>query len=1020
MADHNISISITANSNGVTQAVNTAQKSMQQLGNTKVNGGQFSQISAGASKATTQINRTKSASSGLSSALSKMKGAIAGAFAVGSVLSFGKAALKAHANMELLRKGLEFTLGAADTTKLIDGIKQIGEASAYDTDQLIPMARKWINVGDSADTALSKMKKIVDLGSAFGSTTDEVDRINTALAQMQMKGKISAEEMLQLSDANVPAWQLLSAQMQIPIDQLQDMASKGQLAQNAIDALFAGMEAKTKGASASLAQTLMAKFSNLEETIRNSMEKVGYIISNAFDVPGVLDAFGDMAEGIKGHVENIAGAIEDGKRPLQAICNEIENISPTAGKVANTVVAAWDKMKEAFENVKEKIDDNATAMNEIEYWGTKLAEAALAVYALEKAWVAVKIAIDGARWAQEAFWLFCKRTPWGIAAAIITAGLLAVIDNWDKMADTVEWVKNVILQACSEAYAAISEKITGAINSAKQAWEDLKQACAHPLDFIVNRTENIQRNYSGYNGDDYDTNTEAKGGINGGPIRFATGGVVGGEIPMLANGGQAKKGVNAIVGEAGPEAVIPLRDNILAKIGAAMAKAYGQRQALAALGGKQRTPEEIEKDRQTAQLDAEDLLRELKQGITDETGTNYQSSLAQIAKEIGEKQNQITGFEKMGANPETIRQLRAEAEEYSKVLTDKVIKNQRNALADFAANAQMTFAQATNDYEAQANAQYAITKNQLKKEREEKEKALMIDENDFAMREAIAQEYYAKLQIAERERIKAIKAAHDKAVQAMQDEGNYAGILADYEVNKAKWAADARIESMKNFSKVVVDNCKELSKTINDYAMDLAANMRSHMADALTDFIEGTKSAQQTFSNFAKAVMKDIAKMAAQRLASSWFDGIAGIFTHRANGGVVKRAGGGYVSGPGTGKSDSIPAMLSNGEYVMTAAATKKYGAILDQMNAGRYAGGGLVVPTIAAGNTTHIPVTPSKSSAQGGCVVNITNKTDSNVSVQESRFDEDLGRWVLDVVVDGATRNRGGFGSNLRTALGY
>lgn len=37
-------------------------------------------------------------------------------------------------------------------------------------------------------------------------------------------------------------------------------------------------------------------------------------------------------------------------------------------------------------------------------------------------------------------------------------------------------------------------------------------------------------------------------------------------------------------------------------------------------------------------------------------------------------------------------------------------------------------------------------------------------------------------------------------------------------------------------------------------------------------------------------------------------------------------ASGGYVSGPGTGTSDSIPAMLSNGEFVMTAKATRNIG----------------------------------------------------------------------------------------------
>ena len=42
-------------------------------------------------------------------------------------------------------------------------------------------------------------------------------------------------------------------------------------------------------------------------------------------------------------------------------------------------------------------------------------------------------------------------------------------------------------------------------------------------------------------------------------------------------------------------------------------------------------------------------------------------------------------------------------------------------------------------------------------------------------------------------------------------------------------------------------------------------------------------------------------------------------------------ATGGFVSGPGTGTSDSIPAMLSNGEYVLRAAAVKSIG--LDNLN---------------------------------------------------------------------------------------
>lgn len=55
-------------------------------------------------------------------------------------------------------------------------------------------------------------------------------------------------------------------------------------------------------------------------------------------------------------------------------------------------------------------------------------------------------------------------------------------------------------------------------------------------------------------------------------------------------------------------------------------------------------------------------------------------------------------------------------------------------------------------------------------------------------------------------------------------------------------------------------------------------------------------------------------------------------------------ASGGLVTGPGTGTSDSIDARLSNGEYVVRAAAVNSFGvANLDAINRTGFAGGGLV-----------------------------------------------------------------------------
>ena len=57
-------------------------------------------------------------------------------------------------------------------------------------------------------------------------------------------------------------------------------------------------------------------------------------------------------------------------------------------------------------------------------------------------------------------------------------------------------------------------------------------------------------------------------------------------------------------------------------------------------------------------------------------------------------------------------------------------------------------------------------------------------------------------------------------------------------------------------------------------------------------------------------------------------------------------ATGGYISGAGTGTSDSIPARLSDGEYVINAAATRRNKPLLDKINSGGstgYAAGGPV-----------------------------------------------------------------------------
>ncbi len=81
-------------------------------------------------------------------------------------------------------------------------------------------------------------------------------------------------------------------------------------------------------------------------------------------------------------------------------------------------------------------------------------------------------------------------------------------------------------------------------------------------------------------------------------------------------------------------------------------------------------------------------------------------------------------------------------------------------------------------------------------------------------------------------------------------------------------------------------------------------------------------------------------------------------------GSAQQRASGGYISGPGGPRSDLIPAMLSNGEYVVNAKATSRYRSLLERINAegNRFADGGAADGSrgVPLGGNINIVVNPS------------------------------------------------------------
>lgn len=129
-------------------------------------------------------------------------------------------------------------------------------------------------------------------------------------------------------------------------------------------------------------------------------------------------------------------------------------------------------------------------------------------------------------------------------------------------------------------------------------------------------------------------------------------------------------------------------------------------------------------------------------------------------------------------------------------------------------------------------------------------------------------------------------------------------------------------------------------------ADDVATRINGDVENAFATMFEqigsGAKSAKDAFADFARSVISAINRIAAQKIAEELFGGMSkggggglgGLIS-----GLFQWAGfasGGYVTGPGTTTSDSIPARLSAGEYVLRAEAVRRVGVeFLHALNGG-------------------------------------------------------------------------------------
>ena len=208
---------------------------------------------------TSNIRSVKRVASGLaiSAAIYAVTDAITGASS--AILTFRN-------NLEASKISMEyFAKNASQAKEYIRELEDFAAYTPFNTESAISMAQYLQAMSVPINSSKAVLKVVSDTAAATGATEENMQRIVTALGQILTKGKLAAEEVRQLANANIPIYDILKEQLKLTGQEIKNLGNLNINASKAVVAILDGLNERYKGASEKIANTL----GGMTETIKD-------------------------------------------------------------------------------------------------------------------------------------------------------------------------------------------------------------------------------------------------------------------------------------------------------------------------------------------------------------------------------------------------------------------------------------------------------------------------------------------------------------------------------------------------------------------------------------------------------------------------------------------------------------------------------------------------------------------------------------------------------------------------------
>ena len=412
-----------------------------------------------------------------------------------------------------------------------------------------------------------------------------------------------------------------------------------------------------------------------------------------------------------------------------------------------------------------------------------------------------------------------------------------------------------------------------------------------------------------------------------------------------------------------------------------------------------------------AKKDLKNLEGELKQSITGEIGTSYESEIQKIEEDVRKKSEAIKKIKDVS---DTIDTSNAEKllDQFKTVEVDKVNKKLQEQRDKLKLDTAKTNAEILGNYKDLAEQQFIVSKNELDREREERLKSVAKQKDDAEAKAPVEEWYTAKYKALVTERETAERESYDKAVKlaiSRHDTNRLQQLTSSKDAKQYRdWEGDTA--KLQTFYKLWEQGNMSMSAATAEAAESFASGLSSIFSNLATDITSVKDLTQNMGKLILSTVVNIIAKIAAARLAAALLGQSLGVRapSSASGGNVQKLTMQGFVNSA-IARMPNIPTYKFASGGVITAPVMSLMGEGKDNeavlpLNQNTFANLGRNIANTIGG---------------GPVMVNVNNYTNSKVTVTEETSNGDIKTQIVNIVIEEIASNRNGSQDILKQLIG-